>query len=95
MLNSFFRITAQEVAVYKAVKECGGTPSKAWEVCHEAIRSRMTEFPSWKHWLLGRLMHSGLTRRVIRRPEERNEQAKFGDFEVRDRTSREPGLHGR
>jgi len=86
MLNSFLRITAQEVAVYKAVKERGGTPSKAWEVCHEAIRLRMTEFPRWKRWLLGRLMYSGLVRRVVRRREERNEQAKFGDFEVRYRT---------
>jgi hypothetical protein len=86
MLNSFLRITAQEVAVYKAVKERGGTPSEAWEVCHEGIRLRMTEFPRWKRWLFRRLMYSGIVRRVVRRREERNEQAKFGDFEVRYRT---------
>ena len=88
MLNSFLRITAQEVAVYKAVNERGGTPAEAWEICHEAIRLRMVDFPKWKRWLSGRLMYSGIVRRIIKRREENNEQAQFGDFEVRYRTGR-------
>ncbi len=86
MLNGFLRITAQEVAVYHAMKERGGTAADAWEVCHEAIRLRMVEFPRWKRWLLRRVMYSGVLRRVLRRREQRNEQAQFGDFEVRYRT---------
>jgi hypothetical protein len=86
MLNSFLRITAQEVAVYKAVAEQGGTSAEAWEICHEAIRLRMDEFPRWKRWLSGRLMYSGIVRRIIRRREENDEQARFGDFEIRYRT---------
>jgi hypothetical protein len=88
MLNSFLRITAQEVAVYKVVKEQGGTPAEAWEICHEAIRFRMADFPKWKRWLSGRLMYSGLVRRIMRRREKNNEQARFGDFEIRYRTGR-------
>ena len=50
-LNAFLRITAQEVAVYKAMKLTGKTVGEAWQICHEAIRLRMEEFPRWKSWL--------------------------------------------
>jgi hypothetical protein len=82
-LNAFLRITAQEVAVYKAMKKHGKTPGEAWEICHEAIRMRMEEFPKWKAWLFRRLMYSPLVKRRIRRRAEKNEQLRFGDFEVR------------
>jgi hypothetical protein len=82
-LNAFLRITAQEVAVYKAMKKDGKTPGEAWEVCHEAIRLRMEKFPGWKVWLLRRLMYSPLAKRRIRQRAERKEQLRFGDFEVR------------
>ncbi len=82
-LNSFLRITAQEIAVYKAVQERGGTAAEAWEVCHEAIRLRMNGFAKWKRWLLRRFMYSGVVRRIVRRREEKNEQPRFGDFEIR------------
>jgi hypothetical protein len=65
------------------VEERGGTPAEAWEVCHEAIRLRMNGFPKWKRWLFRRLMYSGIVRRIARRREEKNEQLRFGDFEVR------------
>jgi hypothetical protein len=83
MLNSFLRITAQEVALYKAVAAQGGTAAEAWEICHEAIRLRMDEVPKWKRWLSGRLMYSGLVRRIMKRREDKGEQARFGDFEIR------------
>jgi hypothetical protein len=85
VLNVFLRITAQEVAVYRAVKERGGTASEAWEICHEGLRLRMDRLPRWKRWALGRLMHSGIVRRIAARRERRNEQTRFGDFEVRYR----------
>jgi hypothetical protein len=83
MLNSFLRITAQEVAVYKAVKERGGTAPVAWEICHEAIRLRMSGFPKWKSWLSRQLMYSRIMRRLAARREEKKVQLQIGDFEVR------------
>jgi hypothetical protein len=82
-LNAFLRVTAQEVAVYKAMNKYGRTPGEAWQVCHEAIRVRMEKFPGWKAWLLRRLMYSPLVKQRIRRRAEKNEQLRFGDFEVR------------
>ncbi len=81
--NAFLRITAQEVAVYLAVRERGGTAPEAWEICHEGIRLEMDRFPRWKRWLLGRLMYSGIVRRIMKGRQEKNEQPRFGDFEVR------------
>ena len=82
-LNSFLLITAQEVAVYKAMKKHGKGSSEAWEICHEAIKERMKAFSKIKRWLLKRLMHSRLLMRRLKRRVERQEQLKFGDFEVR------------
>lgn len=83
MLNSFLRITAQEVAAYRAMKGHGLTPAQAWEFCQEAIRLRMESFPRWKAWLLRKLMFSTLAKSVVRRRAQRGEQLRFGDFEVR------------
>ena len=83
MLNSFLRFTAQEVAVYKAVKERGGTAPVAWEICHEAIRLRMSEFPKWKSWLFRHFLYSRIMRRIVGRREKRKDQLQFGDFEIR------------
>jgi hypothetical protein len=83
LLNSFLRITAQEVVVYKATKTRGKTPGEAWEICHAAIRSRMETFPSWKARLFRQLMYSPLVKRIVRRRAKRIEQLRFGDFEIR------------
>ena len=82
-LNSFLLITAQEVAVYKAMKKHDKEPSEAWEICHTAITERMKVFSKMKRWLLKHLMHSRFLMRRVRRRAERHEQLKFGDFEVR------------
>ena len=82
-LNAFLRITAQEVALYKAMKKHGKTRGEAWEICHEAIRLTMEKFPRWKAWLFRRLMYSPLVKQRIRRRAEKKEQFCFGDFEVR------------
>ena len=82
-LNSFLLVTAQEIAVYKAMKKRGKGPSDAWEICHEAIKERMKAFSKLKRWLLKRLMHSRFLMRRVTKRVERQEQLKFGDFEVR------------
>jgi hypothetical protein len=81
-LNAFLRITAQEVAVYKAMKKDGKTPAEAWEVCHEAIRLRMERFPRWKARLFRWVMYSSAMRRRMRRRAESGEHLRFGGFEV-------------
>ena len=83
ILNGFLRITAQEVAVYKAMKKRGKTAPEAWEICHEAIRLRMKAFPRWKAWLFRWLMFSSLVKQIIRRRAQKRKQLRFGDFEVR------------
>jgi hypothetical protein len=82
-LNIFLRMTAQEIAVYKAMKERGRTPAEAWEICHEAIRLRMEAFPRWKAGLLRRLTYSRLLNKLMRRRARKMEQARLGGFEFR------------
>jgi len=82
-LNSFLLITAQEVAVYKAMKKHGKGPSEAWEICHEAVKRRMARFSNIKRWFLKHLMYSRFLMRRVKRRAERQEQLRFGDFEIR------------
>jgi len=82
-LNSFLLITAQELAVYRAMKKHGKTIGETWEICHEAIRRRMEEFPALKRWLLRKLMHCGLLMKRIKVLVRKGRQLKFGDFEVK------------
>ena len=88
VMNAFLGVTAQEIAVYRAVKARGGTAPEAWEICHEANRLRIQAFPKWKRWLLERFMFSGLVRRIARRREQKNERVRAGDFEIRYLTSK-------
>ena len=83
MLNSFLRITAQELALYKAMKKQGKTAGEAWEICHEALRLRMKQFPKIKRWLLARFMFSSLVKKIARKRAEKGQQIKTGDFEVK------------
>lgn len=83
IFDRFLRITAQEVALYQALKARGGTPAEAWEICHEAIRLRMREVPEWKRRFSRRLMFSGLTKAIVKRREQKGERLRFGNFEVR------------
>ncbi|MFC1929772.1 L-2-amino-thiazoline-4-carboxylic acid hydrolase [Chloroflexota bacterium] len=82
-LNSFLRITAQELAVYKAMKKHGKTAGEAWEICHEALRLRMKQFPKIKRWLFGYIMYSHFLKRVVKKRAEEGKQVRSGDFEVR------------
>ncbi len=82
-LNSFLLITAQEVALYKAMKKHGKPPSEAWEICHEALKLRMEKFPKIKRWLFGRILRSAILKKRMRKLAETGKQLRFGDFEVR------------
>lgn len=82
MFNSFLVITAQELAVYKVMKRHGKSPAEAWELCHEALRLRLAEYPSWKRWVLQRAMFSSIVARVFARRAKKNQKGHFGRFEV-------------
>lgn len=82
-LNSFLRITAQEIALYKAMKKQGKTPAAAWEICHEALKLRMKRFPKIKRWLFGRIMNSGILKKRMQKLAETGKSPGFGDFKVR------------
>ncbi len=81
-LNTFLIGTAQELAVYKAMKNHGKPPSEAWELCHQAIRLRSETVPKWKRWLLRRLMFSNFVRKVLARRASTHQKGRFGDFEI-------------
>jgi len=83
MLNAFLLITAQELAVYKAMNKQGKPPEEAWELCHRALRLRVAEIPHWKRWLLKKLMFSNLVKRIMAKRAKQQETTCFGDFEIR------------
>ncbi len=86
LLNWFLRTTAQEVAVYKAVEARGGTGQDAWEICEVGLRSATAQVPTWKRWLMKKLMFSRLVRWEVRRRERNEELVRDGDFETRSVT---------
>jgi len=82
-LNAFLRATAQELAVYRAMKKLGRSANEAWEICHEAIVAKMEAYPAWKAWFLRKLMFSGLMKRRVRKRAAEVEPLPLGDFEMR------------
>ena len=82
MFNIFLLITAQELAVFKAMKKGGKTPAQAWEICHEALRLSLAKIPLWKRWLLRQLMFSSLLKKIIARRASQKQKVSFGDFKV-------------
>ena len=82
-LNTFLVISAQELAVYKGMKTYGKTAEEAWEICHQALRLRMTHYPAIKRWLLKRVMFSGIIKQRFQQRAESGEIHNLGDFQVR------------
>ena len=81
-LNSFLLITAQELAVFKAMEKHGKPPAEAWELCHEALRLKVATVPRWKKWIMGRIMFSGLMKKITARRARKGEKGRFGEFEI-------------
>jgi len=83
MLNAFLLITAQEVALYKAMKKGNKPIEEAWEICHTALKLRMARYSKIKCWLIRSIMFSGSLKRRMRKLAAEGNQYKFGDFEIR------------
>ena len=82
-LNSFLLITAQELALYKAMKKHGKSASETWEICHEALKLTLRRMPKIKRWLLGRMIYSGILARRLQKLAEMGRPLGFGDFEIK------------
>jgi hypothetical protein len=81
-LNFFLLCTAQELALYKAMKKHGKPVEEVWEVCHEALRLRTATIPKWKRWLMRCFMFSPLAMAIVGRRAKKQEKACLGDFEI-------------
>lgn len=53
VLNSFLRISAMELSVFRAMKEHGKSAPEAWEICHKALRARTEAIPKLLRRLIG------------------------------------------
>ena len=53
VLNTFLKISALELAVFKEMKEQGKSASEAWEICHEAIKAKTEAMPMLLKKLIG------------------------------------------
>ena len=82
-LNTFLIITAQELAVYKAMQNHGKSASEAWELCHQAIRLQMETIPKWKRWLMKQFIFSDFVRKIMIKRESTHETGVFGDFKLK------------
>lgn len=82
-MNSFLRITAEEIAVYQAVVARGGTAAGAWELCHRGLRLAASRVPAWKKRLMNRILFSGPVRSIIKRRAAQAEPLRRGDFVTR------------
>ena len=82
-LNSFLRVTAQEIAAYKAMKKNGKSAAEAWEICHEALQQSVKLVPAIKRWCLRNMMYSAIMRRRLKKLTAQGKQLGFGDFEIK------------
>lgn len=62
-LNSFLRISALELSVYRAMKEHGKSVPEAWEICHEALRKRTEAMPKLLRRLVGWYLFTGFVKK--------------------------------
>ena len=81
-LNTFLIVTAQELAVYMAMKNHGKSAAEAWELCHQAIRLRCEIIPKWQRWIMKKLMFSDFVKKVMTNRAVAQQKGQFGDFEI-------------
>ena len=65
--RTFLTITTQELAVYKVMKKYGKTAGEAWEICHDALRTRMKKFPKVVRWFAKQIWFSNLVKNKTRK----------------------------
>lgn len=81
-LNAFLLITAQELAAYKALTKLGRPVEEVWVLCHEALRLRTAMIPSYKKWLLKKLLFSRFLKKIFAIRAKQQLKPHFGDFQI-------------
>ncbi len=66
-LNSFLRISALELSVFKAMKEHGKSAGEAWEICHEALKARTDSMPKFLKKIIGWYLFTGFVKNRARK----------------------------
>ncbi len=66
-LNSFLRISALELSVFKTMKEHGKSAGEAWEICHEALKVRTEAMPKLLRRLIGWYFFTGFVKNRARK----------------------------
>ena len=66
-LNSFLRISALELSVYRAMKDHGKSAQEAWEICHEGLRARTGAMPRVLRRLVGWYLFTGFVKNRARK----------------------------
>ena len=79
-LRKFLFITTQELAVYKAMKEHGKTPSEAWEICHDALRERLNKVSALMRWIAKKMYFSTIMKSIMRKMIAKTQQQSLSGF---------------
>lgn len=66
-LNSFIRIAALELSVFKVMKENGKSASEAWEICHKALKARTAAIPKFIRRFIGWYLFTGFAKNRARK----------------------------
>lgn len=61
-LNSFLKIAALELSLFKAMKKYGKSADETWELCHQALKVRMAAMPRFLRRLIGWYLFTGFVR---------------------------------
>ena len=66
-LNSFLRIAALELSVFRAMKAHGKSAGEAWEICHVALEARTKAMPKFLRRLVGWYLFTGFVKNRARK----------------------------
>ncbi len=80
MLRTFLFITTQELAVYKVMKRHGKTAGEAWEICHDALRSRLNKVPKFRRWLAEKIYFSNFVRKRMQKITAQTQEQPLAGF---------------
>jgi hypothetical protein len=61
-LNSFIRIAALELSVFRAMKEHDKSAGEAWELCHKALKSKTEAMPKFIRKFIGWYLFTGFVK---------------------------------
>jgi len=82
-LNVFLRMTALELAMYKAMKRRKKDVDEIWEVCHDAIKLWAESIPGFIKSLIRFFMYSSFTMNRAEKIARKTQEKPIGDFVMR------------